>query len=102
MPVRLCKDSTCPEPASYRGRCATHARVVNRDTHRNRHIYNSKRWRMLRRSVLFDEPLCPCGAIATDVDHIQPIEQGGAPFDRENCQALCKRCHSAKTRNEQR
>lgn len=99
MPTRLCAEPGCPEAATYRGRCANHARQVNA-THRNRSIYNSKRWQILRRRVLFGQPLCPCGAIATDVDHIRPIEQGGAPFDRSNCQSLCHSCHSVKTRKE--
>lgn len=99
---RVCLAPGCPNEASYRGRCADHARTRNRVTHRNRDVYNSKRWRLLRRAVLFDDPLCrECGRIATDVDHVKPIEDGGAPFDRENCQPLCASCHSRKTRREQ-
>jgi 5-methylcytosine-specific restriction endonuclease McrA len=103
VPIKLCADPTCPEPAIYRGRCLDHARTTNRDTHRNRGIYASKRWKMLRRQVLFEQPLCACGCghIAQDVDHILPIEHGGDPWDRTNLQALTHQCHARKTRSEQ-
>ena len=102
MPVRLCADPRCPNPAVHRGRCAEHARQVNRDTHRNRHIYGSKRWQLLRRHVLLEQPLCACGCgrLAEDVDHITPLDRGGAPFDRSNLQALAHSCHARKTRQE--
>jgi 5-methylcytosine-specific restriction protein A len=101
MPTRLCLNAGCPNPATYRGRCATHARTNNRATHRNRTIYNSKRWATTRSSVLFSHPLCPCGAIATDVHHIVDLEQGGDPWARSNLQALCHPCHSRTTRQGQ-
>jgi 5-methylcytosine-specific restriction protein A len=34
---------------------------------------------------------------AVEVDHITPLEQGGEPFDDDNLQSICKRCHGAKT-----
>lgn len=71
-----------------------------KQTHGNRRIYNSKRWKMLRRKVLFDTPLCTCGHIATDVDHVVPIEKGGDIWDMVNLQALCRECHSKKTKAE--
>jgi 5-methylcytosine-specific restriction protein A len=101
MPTRLCLNAGCPNPATYRGRCAEHARTTNRATHRNRTIYNSKRWATTRSSVLFSHPLCPCGAIATDVHHIVDLEQGGDPWARANLQALCHPCHSRTTRQGQ-
>lgn len=78
-----------------------HARDREAKTHPNKSVYNSKRWQVLRRSVLFNHPLCECGEIATDVDHRVPIEQGGDTWSRANLQALCHRCHSIKTRREQ-
>jgi 5-methylcytosine-specific restriction endonuclease McrA len=103
MPVRLCLEPRCPNPATYRGRCQAHARTTNKDTHRNRSIYNSKRWALTRRAVLHDQPICTtCDqALATDVDHIVAIEAGGDPWARHNLQGLCQSCHSAKTRQEQ-
>lgn len=103
MPTRLCQESSCSNPATYRGRCAEHARQVNRTTHRNKHIYGSKRWQLLRRAVLLEQPLCACGCgrLAEDVDHITPVEKGGAPYERSNLQGLAHHCHSIKTRREQ-
>ena len=37
-----------------------------------------------------------CGAKATDADHIVPRAAGGTD-DPDNLQALCHRCHLAKT-----
>lgn len=101
MPTRLCLHPRCGNPATYRGRCPTHSRTNERSTHANKRIYNSKQWQLLRRRRLFLDPLCPCGAIATDADHIQPIEAGGQPYRLNNTQSLCATCHSKKTRREQ-
>jgi 5-methylcytosine-specific restriction endonuclease McrA len=105
MPIRLCSTPGCPHPAAYRGRCTQHAHTNRQRTHRpeNQRIYNTKRWRVLRRAILFTQPLCACGCghIATDVDHITPLHQGGAPFDPVNLQPLTQACHSRKTRAEQ-
>lgn len=39
------------------------------------HAYRSKRWRILRRRKLFEDPLCErCGAIAAEVHHIEGVE----------------------------
>ncbi|MGB3390738.1 MAG: HNH endonuclease signature motif containing protein [Pseudaminobacter sp.] len=35
-----------------------------------------------------------------EVDHIKPIRDGGAPYDLENLQSLCPKCHARKTRLE--
>jgi 5-methylcytosine-specific restriction protein A len=101
MPTRLCLNAGCPHPATYRGRCVHHARTINRATHRNRGIYNSAKWRHTREVVLSEQPLCECGAIATDVHHIVDLEQGGNPWARNNLQALCHSCHSVLTRRGQ-
>jgi 5-methylcytosine-specific restriction protein A len=34
------------------------------------------------------------------LDHIIPIEQGGARLDENNVQWLCETCHNEKTANE--
>lgn len=101
MPIRMCAEPRCPNEAAYRGRCRTHARSWERQTHRNKSFYNSARWRNTRRRQLFDHPLCQCGAIATDVDHVVPIEKGGDLWAWSNLQSLCAGCHGRKTRREQ-
>ena len=102
MPTRLCLHPRCPHPATYRGRCPTHSPARERETHPNKQLYNTKRWQLLRRRRLFVDPLCPCGAIATDVDHILAIEDGGQPYRYDNTQSLCASCHGAKTSREVR
>jgi 5-methylcytosine-specific restriction endonuclease McrA len=108
MPTRLCANPGCPNPATYRGRCATcstrNERSINRAGHR---IYRTKRWEILRRRVLYDQPLCPgvqgatCGALAEHVHHIKDIADGGDPWARANLLGLCAPCHSRITRLEQ-
>lgn len=102
MPSRICLRPGCAGVVTYRGYCQAHARDKERRTRRKGlHVYNTKRWKVLARRVLFEQPLCPCGEIATDVDHIKPLAKGGAPYDRANLQGLCKACHGRKTKREQ-
>jgi len=74
---------------------------VNYDT-----VYNTVRWRKLRRIRLNYEPLCrECKKVnkvtaANEVDHIVPMSQGGEAWSLGNLQSLCKSCHSRKTMNE--
>ena len=37
-----------------------------------------------------------------ECDHVMPLRRGGAPYDPENLQTLCRRCHVDKTAGEQR
>jgi 5-methylcytosine-specific restriction endonuclease McrA len=49
-------------------------------------------------------PLCEgCNAVVAGqhVDHIVPLDQGGAAYDPANLQVLCIACHNAKTKAEQ-
>lgn len=103
MPTRLCLEPRCPREATYRGRCRQHARSRERATHPNAAVYKSRRWQILRRHVLFEEPFCAsgCGALATDVHHLVDISAGGNPWDPTNLQPLCHACHSKITRNRQ-
>lgn len=75
-----------------------------------RKIRNSREWRdRARPRQLLDFPYCQLcderrSALveATEVDHIIPLEIGGEPFDPENLQSLCKRCHVIKSAEEAR
>ena len=68
------------------------------------HNQNSQRWRAVRRHVLErDNRICQgCGAQLglAEVDHIKPVSQGGAEFDPDNLQTLCRRCHIRKSTTE--
>lgn len=73
-------------------------------------LYGTARWKRFRRMFLSRNPLCcdpdarhPGRTVAAvDVDHIIPWREDPQrlTFNALNCQALCKSCHSAKTRHE--
>lgn len=104
MPVRLCLESRCGSEATWRGRCPIHRTERNRETRsKNTSVYNSKRWKILRRHKLNACPICErCHKqLATDVHHKQAIQAGGNPWLLSNLEALCHPCHSMETRREQ-
>ena len=57
---------------------------------------------MRRRALERDRWRCRgCGrAGRLEVDHIEPLAEGGAVYDLTNLQALCRHCHIEKTRGE--
>lgn len=64
-------------------------------------FYRSKAWRMLSAKRLQDDGFrCrECHGIATEVDHIIPIqtpEGWDKRLDYDNTQSLCTRCHNKK------
>lgn len=74
-----------------------------------RRFRNSRAWRDRTRKVkLLQDPYCELCikkdklAEAKEVDHIVPLEKGGAPHDFANLQSLCKRCHVIKSAEENR
>lgn len=75
----------------------------------NHSIYNSKRWKDIRRRGLEMQPFCvECQregrplhqCRATIRDHIKPINQGGLIWDMKNHQSLCTRHHNIKSARE--
>lgn len=74
--------------------------------HANTKFYQSNEWRKLRALKLNEQPLCEeCLrneklVKAQMVDHITPINKGGAPLDIDNLQCLCNRCHAIKSGKE--
>jgi 5-methylcytosine-specific restriction endonuclease McrA len=55
---------------------------------------------MLRKRVLFEQRVCAdedCMRLATEVDHIVPMSQGGPEYERDNCQGLCAHHHALKS-----
>ena len=64
-----------------------------------------RRWRILRREILDrDRWRCKaCGrAGRLEADHIRALHLGGNAYEKSNLQMLCKGCHIAKTRKENR
>lgn len=72
----------------------------------NKAIYNSNLWRGkngIRKQRLAIEPFCRiCGKPGTMVDHVEPINNGGDPYDIDNTQTLCDPCHNIKRQSERK
>lgn len=105
LPGRPCRVGGCP----VIGFCVRHQRQPVAPSARQ---YDDRRgsstqrgygyaWQQFRLRYLRAHPLCVmrCGRPATDVDHKLPRAQGGSD-DEGNLQALCSRCHKAKTARE--
>lgn len=85
--------------------CQEHRREVRREVDaarspERRKLYNSAAWKKVRRAFVLAHPVCStpgCGMPVTDVDHVVPVEQGGAPLSWSNLDGKCHACHSRKT-----
>jgi len=79
------------------------ARAFKGMSRTNRSFYTSTAWRKIRAQVIGRDPLCVrCLdnnrlVDTTTVDHIVPINRGGARLDLTNLQGLCSSCHNAKS-----
>lgn len=77
-----------------------------RRVHTNTKFYASSAWRRLRALKIARNPTCEeCEMFgrATPgevIDHIRPINQGGAPLSIDNLQTLCHACHNRKSGRE--
>ena len=61
-------------------------------------IYQSKEWKAVRAIAKARQPFCVvCGKPTQIIDHIVPIEHGGATLNLDNLQGLCRGCHNKKT-----
>lgn len=77
MTVLICSEPACPEVATYRGRCALHARENRRDPSDRR----GGRWQaIVVRVVRRDRGVCwICGEPgANSVDHVVRRRDGGS------------------------
>nr|DAH08110.1 MAG TPA: HNH endonuclease [Caudoviricetes sp.] len=74
--------------------------------HANTEFYQSTAWRKVRAVKLSQDPLCEecarqgMAVPAQMVDHIRPINEGGAALDMKNLQSLCHTCHNRKSGQE--
>ncbi len=116
---RACRQPGCPLLTTKAdGYCLKHAHCGQQQRQQRR--YKDRRpspsargydrhWQKARRLFLLDHPLCVRCAerrlivAASIVDHIVPHRGDRLVFwDRDNWQALCKRCHDKKTMGEDR
>ena len=71
-------------------------------------FHSQPRWQRFRAAHLRKEPLCrSCFkdgriVVATEVDHIVRITDGGAPLDHDNCQSLAERTMSPRAQPSRR
>ena len=115
-PARPCAQPGCPRTAVAHGRCAQHQLPRRYDLARGTPAergYDAQ-WRVDRDAYLGAHPFCTgllvrqadgsyrrthaegCNGVATEVDHIVPLSQGGSNT-WANYQALSHACHSRKT-----
>jgi 5-methylcytosine-specific restriction protein A len=87
-------------------RCPEHTREHQRRDRQRRGSSSKRGYRRrhyrLREIVLARDPICrACGEEPSVIaDHVTPLRQGGAPYDLDNLQGLCTRCHNRKTARE--
>ena len=97
---RACRSRYCAEHEDLQAKVDKN-QWVNAPRNKPRNpIYSTARWKRLRKSVLARNPECQaddCDRLAVHVDHIVPMSDGGAAFETNNLQALCRSCHSRKT-----
>ena len=72
---------------------------------KNHQKLDRRKWEAVRLRVLHAARwrCAVCGKYANEVDHINPLDRGGAPYDETNLQVLCSGpggCHATKTRIE--
>jgi 5-methylcytosine-specific restriction protein A len=106
-PRKPCRFQGCAELTEERY-CDKHKKQVDSEYNRTsrpfKHLYNTSRWKKLRKQFLQEHPLCvECEAkdvikAATVVDHME-VHKGDEDlfWDESNWQALCKQCHDRKT-----
>ena len=73
----------------------------HRHNHRNDRGFNyqSKQWRTTRNAFIAAHPYCSCGAKATVADHKIRVKSNGDPYDWNNLQPMCQKCHNKKDNN---
>lgn len=96
------KDDRCPKCTKQR----------NKDYDKNKRdlsqkkVYNKKDWYEEARpaTLIRDGMRCvKCGSRENlVVDHIVEIKDGGAKYNLDNLQTLCKKCHAIKTEDEKK
>jgi 5-methylcytosine-specific restriction protein A len=109
LPAAACRIPTCPRRSSYRGLCADHARLKERERGTRTERGYGPYWQARRLEYLAAHPFCDaCPALATEPDHIITVKEGlrrgwsevDIHSDR-NLRPKCKRHHSQRTARDQ-
>ncbi len=95
--IKKDKDDRCPKCS--KGKNKNYDRTKRDQS--SKKIYNSKKWIKESRpgAIVRDNGRCvKCGSNENlVVDHIKELKDGGSPYDLNNLQTLCKKCHKIKT-----
>lgn len=102
-PPSICTAPGCGTLVYGSGRCPDCLTQARRESQARRpeghaRAYNA-RWSAFSKVYLKRHPTCAeCAQRATEVDHLDGLgPDGPRGYDWDNCQALCKPCHSRKT-----
>lgn len=102
-----CRVDGCPF-LTNRGICERHRQKLQRANDRRRGSATKRgydrEWREAAKAYLEEHPVCEgCHRKPSRVvDHIVPLEHGGARMDPKNWQAQCWSCHEKKKARERR
>lgn len=104
-PPSRCTDPECRELATKGARCDKHQPIpwVGRATAEERYGMSRGSMRALKRRVMQRDNGCCyiCGAEgAEELEHKNPVSQGGARADLDNLGVAHTECHAAKTQAE--
>ena len=98
-----CLIENCHRDAVYQGRCEIHPPMQKWEGARKGREGLPRGWVSIKRGVLASSrganglPQCAlCGEIASEVDHILSVNEGG-DSSPANLRALCIDCHEKKT-----
>jgi 5-methylcytosine-specific restriction enzyme A len=99
MPRRRCLTPGCGTLHTNQSYCDAHRPKAWRTKRTGPSPYGGDSWKIMRRMVLSEEPVCRIchQAPSTQVDHIEPVARGGAWLERSNLQGVCGPCHRRKT-----
>jgi 5-methylcytosine-specific restriction protein A len=110
MKKKICSFPSCNELIDHKeARCQKHTvkRIPFENAVRtNSHLYNTVKWRKLRKQVLKETPYCfSCGIgikeATLEIHHLTPPKGNEELFfDINNLSAVCQLCHKAITARE--
>lgn len=100
--------NTSPRCAKHKNKQVDRSKYLHHTNERGQNLYHTKQWRRLRKAQLLLHPYCKTcqqfhiTTIASVVDHIIEVEDGGEFYDIDNLQSLCPRHHNVKTGAEKK
>lgn len=112
QPPFQCSNPWCANGAERGGKCRACRLEVQAERTAERASPEERgygpAWRRFRKWFIARNPLCGhcekegLTRLARELDHIKPLDEGGALLDAENVQGLCHRHHRIKTEQDKR